>query len=81
MDTDFKKILFWIVSVLTGITLLFSTDLINLIINSFIIMITLIVYYDCNFCPKEEDSTKNKDNESKDKESLIIEVSEKKVNH
>ena len=61
MDTDFKKILFWIVSVLTGITLLFSTDLINLIINSFIIMITLIVYYDCNFCPKEDDSTKNKD--------------------
>lgn len=62
MDTFLKNTLFWIVSILTGIILLFSTDLINLIINSFIIMIILIIYYDCNFCPKKEDSTKNKDN-------------------
>lgn len=62
MDIIFRKTIFWIVSILTGITVLFSTDLINLIINSFIIMIILIVYYDCNFCPKNEEPTKNKDN-------------------
>lgn len=62
MDIILKKTIFWIVTILTGITILFSTDLINLIINSFIIMIIFIVYYDCNFCPKNEEETKNKDN-------------------
>ena len=55
----FKNIIFWIVSGVTMLTVLFSVDLINLIISS-IVIIVLIIYYDCSFCPLEISNSNNK---------------------
>lgn len=60
MNETFKNIIFWIVTVITGLTFLFSFDLINLIMNSVIVIIVLIIYYDCSFCPLDINSSKQK---------------------
>ena len=60
MNETFKNIIFWIVSGVTMLTVLFSVDLINLIISSVIVVIVLIIYYDCSFCPLEISNSNNK---------------------
>lgn len=60
MNETFKNIIFWVISSITILTLLFSVDLINLIINSIIVIIVLIIYYDCSFCPLEMNNLRSK---------------------
>lgn len=68
MNEIFKNIIFWFVSGATMLTVLISTDLINLILSSVIVIILLIIFYDCSFCPLELNKVKPK----KDKYNDIL---------
>ena len=60
MNETLKNIIFWIVTGIILVTVLFSVDLINLIISSVIVIIVLIIFYDCSFCPLEMNNSKQK---------------------
>lgn len=60
MNETLKNIVFWIVTGIVLVTVLFSVDLINLIISSVIVIIVLIIFYDCSFCPLEMNNSKPK---------------------
>jgi hypothetical protein len=60
LTNNIKLILFIIIHSITIFILIFSNDYINLILNAFILIVMLNVYFECDFCPSLIDTNNNK---------------------